>query len=330
MRCGKAAPPPRPSSPPSEPRFMKRALLVMHYGTPKSIPDVLPYYTHIRRGRPPEPEQLKDLVDRYESIGGPSPLTAISEGQARLLGEGLKRRGIDVPVYIGTKHTNPFVAEAVHDMAMDEIDEAVGVVLAPHFSTFSIAAYRKYALDARDRDRAGMTLEIVERWGTLPALIDALADRVNAQMEGWNPEETLVIFSAHSLPEKIMGQGDPYVEELMETSRLVAERTGVPHWTFAFQSASQTGEPWLGPDILDVITKHAPKYKNVIACTVGFVADHLEVLFDLGIEARDRCAEHGLNFRRAETIGEDEGVMDALAGVVAERYTRAEALAGNP
>ncbi|RYG23456.1 ferrochelatase [bacterium] len=296
---------------------MKRGLLVMHYGTPSSIEDVLPYYTHIRRGRPPAPEQLKDLVDRYEAIGGPSPLTKISEDQAAAIGEGLKARGVDAKVYIGTKHTTPFVADAVRQMAADGVDEAVGVVLAPHFSTYSIAAYRKYAEEAKPES---MKLDIVERWGTLPALIEGLAARVSEQMQGWNPEETLVIFSAHSLPEKIVANGDPYKDELLETSRLVAEKSGVPHWTFAFQSASQTGEPWLGPDILDVISENAKDYKNVIACTVGFVSDHLEVLYDLGIEARDRCNELGLNFRRAATIGADPKIMDALAAVAAEHF----------
>lgn len=292
-------------------------LLVMHYGTPASMEDVLPYYTHIRRGRVPSEEQLKDLTERYEAIGGPSPLTAISERQAALIGEALNHRGIETKVYIGTKHAPPFVADAVRQMAEDGIDEAVGVVLAPHFSTFSIAAYKKYAFEARDQHRPEMKLEIVERWGTMPEFIHALADRVTEQMGDWEPGETLVIFSAHSLPEKIVAAGDPYQDELLETSQLVAEVAGVLHWTFAFQSASQTGEPWLGPDILDVIAERAPEFKNVIACTVGFVSDHLEVLYDLGIEARDKCAELGLNFRRARTINDDVKVMDALADLAA-------------
>lgn len=296
----------------------KIGLLVMHYGTPASMEDVLPYYTHIRRGRPPAPEQLQDLVDRYEAIGGPSPLTKISEDQAKGIQEGLHRRGIPAEVYIGTKHTHPFVAEAVERMAADGVERAVGIVLAPHFSTFSIAAYRKYALEARDAAKPEMTLPIVERWGTLPELIDALASRVQDQLQGWDPNETLVIFSAHSLPEKIVASGDPYRDELLETSRLVAEKSGVPHWTFAFQSASQTGEPWLGPDILEVIEERGREFKNVIACTVGFVSDHLEVLYDLGIEARDKCAELDLNFRRAATINADPKVMDALAGLCAD------------
>lgn len=293
----------------------KIGLLVMHYGTPATIDDVLPYYTHIRRGRVPPDDLLQDLIDRYQAIGGPSPLTAISQRQAELIQEGLHRRGIPARLYIGTKHTTPFVADAVAEMAKDGIERAVGVVLAPHFSTYSIAAYKKYAFDAKPET---MSLAVVERWGTLPEFIQGLADRVNAQLDGWNPQETLVIFSAHSLPEKIVANGDPYQGELLETSRLVAEQAGVPHWTFAFQSASNTGEPWLGPDILEVIEERKGEFKNVVACTVGFVADHLEVLYDLGIEARDKCAELGLNFRRAEVLNEDEHVLDALAAVCAE------------
>jgi len=300
----------------------KKALLVMHYGTPKSIDDVLPYYTHIRRGRPPEPAALQDLIDRYQSIGGPSPLTKISEDQAKAIQAGLTRRGIETTLYVGAKHTHPFVGEAVEQMAADGITDAVGVVLAPHYSSFSIAAYRHYALDARDLHGPSVKIEFVERWGTLPALIDGLSDRVKVQLDGWNPEETLVIFSAHSLPQRIMAEGDPYPEELMETSKLVADKLEIPHWTFAFQSASTTGEPWLGPDILDVISLNASQYKNIVCCTVGFVSDHLEVLYDLGIEARDRCAELGLNFRRVDTINADEKIMDAVAGLAADLFPK--------
>lgn len=297
-----------------------KALLVMHYGTPKSIDDVLPYYTHIRRGRPPTPEALQDLVDRYQAIGGPSPLTKISEDQAALIQAGLAKRGIDAKLFVGAKHTHPFVGEAVEQMAAEGISEVVGLVLAPHYSSFSIASYRDYAEKARDQHAPSMSLKFIERWGTLPALIDGLSDRVAVKLDGWDMDETLVIFSAHSLPQRIMAEGDPYPEELMETSRLVADKLEIPHWTFAYQSASTTGEPWLGPDILDVIATNAGLYKNVLCCTVGFVSDHLEVLYDLGIEARDKCAELSLNFRRVDTINADETIMDALAGLAADLY----------
>jgi len=293
-------------------------LLVMHYGTPASLDEVLPYYTHIRHGRPPSEEALQDLVDRYKAIGGPSPLAHISERQAELIQRGLSRRGIETKLYVGAKHTHPFIEESVAQMAADGIEKAVAVVLAPQYSSFSVVAYKRYIDKGLAEHAPNMAIEVVERWGTLPELIAGLAARVTKQMEGWNRAETLVIFSAHSLPEKIMAAGDPYKEELLETSRLVAEKAGIAHWTFGFQSASSTGEPWLGPDILDVIDDNASSFKNVIACTVGFVSDHLEVLYDLGIEAREQCEELGLGFRRADTIGEDAAVMDGLAGIAAE------------
>ncbi|HEY3781476.1 MAG TPA: ferrochelatase [Fimbriimonadaceae bacterium] len=295
----------------------KLGLLVMHYGTPASLDAVEPYYTHIRRGRPPTPEQLENLVSRYKAIGGPSPLTEVSEKQAQLIQKGFEKRGYPVKLYVGAKHTHPFVAESVDQMVKDGIQKAVGMVLAPHFSTYSIAAYKHYALEARAKLGSHIKLCFLERWGTLPALITALAKRVEKQLEGWDRNDTLVIFSAHSLPEKILAEGDTYKMELLETAELVANKAKIPHWTFAFQSASATGEPWLGPDILDVLEKTAQekKYKNVVSCTVGFVSDHLEVRYDLGIEAKEKCAERGLNFRLADCINADEPVMDAVAAL---------------
>lgn len=292
----------------------------MHYGTPASIDEVLPYYTHIRRGRPPTDEQLQDLVDRYEAIGGPSPLNEISRRQAEGIQRGVRARGIDTSLYIGAKHATPFVGEAVQAMVNDGIDEAIGVVLAPHYSRTSVGAYKGYAAEAQGPN---LRLGFVDRWGTLPALIRALADRVQNAAEGLNLDRTLVIFSAHSLPERAVADGDPYQAELLETSRLVAEQAQIPHWTFGFQSASSTGEPWIGPDVLEVISDQAAgKYEAVIACTVGFVSDHLEVLYDLGIEAKQAAEQCGLTFRRAECINDDPAVMDAIAGLVADRFAR--------
>jgi len=152
-----------------------------------------------------------------------------------------------------------------------------------------------------------------------------LADRVSEQMDGWDPTETLVIFSAHSLPMRALAAGDPYPDELMETSKLVVDKLGIPRWTFAYQSASTTGEPWLGPDILEVIERQAAgKFKHVLSCTVGFVSDHLEVLYDLGIETRNHCEKLGLDFRVARVINADEVVMDALAEQLTPLYATME------
>lgn len=300
---------------------MKKALLVMHYGTPASMDEVLPYYTHIRRGNPPSEEQLEDLKSRYLAIGGPSPLNDISHRQAEAIRRGLARRGIEAALYIGQKHAHPFIEEVVEQMAYDGVEEAVGVVLAPHYSRTSVGAYTKYAKDARDKFAPKMKLEVVERWGVMPELIEGIQSRVLKAAEGLNLDETLVIFSAHSLPERAVAGGDPYQAELIETSRLAAEKAGLPHWTFGFQSASSTGEPWIGPDVLDVIREQAiGKYKAVLCCTVGFVSDHLEVLYDLGIEARQEVEAAGLAYRQAACINDDPQVMDALAGVAAALY----------
>lgn len=298
----------------------KLGLLVMHYGTPSSIEEVLPYYTHIRRGRTPPQDLYDDLVRRYEAIGGPSPLTKISEDQAAIIQKGLINRGFPVQLYIGCKHTHPFVSEAVEQMAKDGIDEAVAIVLAPHYSSYSIESYKKYAFEARDQVKPAMKLSMIERWGMMPEYIEALRQRLADQLTGLNLDETLVIFSAHSLPMKIMSTGDPYVSELLDTSRRVAEACGIPHWEFAFQSASTTGEPWLGPDILEVIEAKKSEYKNIVSCTVGFVSDHLEVLYDLGIETREKCAELGLNFRLCEVLNVDIPCLDALAGRLSELF----------
>ncbi len=298
----------------------------MHYGTPASLEEVLPYYTHIRRGRPPTPELLDDLVSRYRAIGGPSPLAKISQDQADLILEGLKRRGIEAKLYIGAKHAHPFVAEAVEEMANDGIDRAVGIVLAPHYSSYSVAAYSQYAFEARDNFRPTMDLKLVQRWGNLPAYIHALSRRLKTQIEGLDLSKTLVLFSAHSLPVRIMAEGDPYVAELHETSQLVAEELKIPNWKFAFQSASQTGEPWLGPDILEVIEENKNQYTTMVSCTVGFVSDHLEVLYDLGIETKDKCKELGLDFRLASVINADPSVMDGLADLCASELLATQTL----
>jgi len=295
-------------------------LLVMHYGTPASLNDVLPYYTHIRGGRPPTKDLLDDLVSRYKSIGGPSPLTEISQRQAELIQAGLHNRGISARLYVGAKHTHPFIAEAIEIMVSDGIQNAVGIVLAPHFSTYSVASYQKYALEALDKLNADMKFKMLERWGDLPEFIDALGTRLQTALSGLVLDETLVIFSAHSLPAKILETGDPYKSELLATSELVAKATAIPHWTFAFQSASTTGEPWLGPDVLDAIESNKGKYKNIVSCTVGFISDHLEVLYDLGVEAREKCKDLGLNFKLCEVINGDEKVFDALAEKLADLY----------
>lgn len=292
-------------------------VLLMAYGTPRTLEEVEPYYTHIRRGKPPSPEQLQDLIRRYEAIGGVSPLNEITIRQVQAIERELRRRGWNGRVYVGMKHWHPFIAEAVEQMAKDGVQRAVGVVLAPHYSRISIGGYIDYAVRARDEMAPGMELRFVERWGNHPRFIEAVAGKVQQAMSGWRAEETMVIFSAHSLPQRIHQWGDPYERELMDSAQLVAQRLGLPYWTFAYQSASATGEPWLGPDILERIEEIASdsSQRQVLCCAIGFVADHLEVLYDLDIEARQKCESLGLSYRRAPLLNDDHLLAEAVADV---------------
>jgi protoporphyrin/coproporphyrin ferrochelatase len=273
----------------------------MAYGSPERLDDVPAYYADIRGGRPIPPERLEDLVARYRRLGieQGSPLNAITE-QTRAA---LERR-LDVPVYTGMKHWTPRIAEAVERALEAGADTIVGLVLAPHYSPLSIGGYRRQLEEAL----AGRAdLQFVERWGTEPGFVALLADRVRGT-------DAHVVFTAHSLP--VEGSGD-YADELLETSRLVAEQAAVRDWSFSFQSESATGVPWLGPDILDHLSDLAQKgVEQVLVCPVGFVADHLEIRWDLDVEAADRAVELGLDFARIEMPNVDPAFVEVLAGLV--------------
>lgn len=296
-------------------------VLVMAYGTPRTLEEVEPYYTHIRRGKPPSSEQLQDLLRRYEAIGGVSPLNAITVKQVQAVEAALRGRGWNGRVYLGMKHWHPFIAETVAQMAEDGVRRAIGVVLAPHYSRLSIGGYMDYALQARERVAPAMEMRFVERWGSHPLFIDAIARKMQESMRGWRPEQTMVVFSAHSLPARIHQWGDPYERELLDSAQLVAQKVGIPHWTFAYQSASSTGEPWLGPDILERLEEIAGErtFTRVLCCPIGFVADHLEVLYDLDVEARQRCERLGLEYRRTASLNDDPLMAEAIADVVLQK-----------
>jgi protoporphyrin/coproporphyrin ferrochelatase len=273
----------------------------MAYGSPERLDDVPAYYADIRGGRPIPPERLDDLVERYRRLGidQGSPLNAITEETRAAL-----ERRLEVPVYTGMKHWTPRIAQAVECALDGGADTIVGLVLAPHYSPLSIGGYRRQLEEAL----AGRAdLQFVERWGTEPGFIALLADRVGGT-------EAHVVFTAHSLP--VEGSGD-YANELLETSRLVAEQAAVEDWSFSFQSESPTGVPWLGPDILDHLSALAQKgVERVLVCPVGFVADHLEIKWDLDVEAADRAGELGLDLARIEMPNADPAFVDVLAALV--------------
>ena len=284
---------------------MSAAVVLMAYGSPERIADVPAYYRDIRGGRPIKPELLEDLVERYRRLGieEGSPLNAITEETRAAL----ERELGDIPVFTGMKHWTPRIADASRAAVASGADTIVGLVLAPHYSVLSIAGYREQ-LEAAVAGQA--ELEFVESWHDEPGFVDLLADRVRGA-------DAHVVFTAHSLPARILELSDPYKDQLLETSRLVAERAGLSSWSFSFQSESATGEPWLGPDILDHLADlQADGVHDVLVCPVGFVADHLEIRWDLDHEAAEKAEELGLGFRRIEMPNAEPAFVHVLAGLV--------------
>jgi protoporphyrin/coproporphyrin ferrochelatase len=281
---------------------MSEAVVLMAYGSPERLADVPAYYADIRGGRPIKPEHLDDLVERYRRLGieDESPLNAITE-QTRAA---LERELGDMPVFTGMKHWTPRIADAAERALESGADTVVGLVLAPHWSELSIAGYREQ-LDSALGGRA--ELAFVDSWHDEPSFVDLLADRVRGT-------GAHVVFTAHSLPARA---AVVYREQLLETAQLVAERAGLEDWSFSFQSESPTGEPWLGPDILDHLEDlHARGVRKVLVCPVGFVADHLEIRWDLDHEAAEKAQELGLELARIEMPNADPRFINVLSGLV--------------
>ncbi len=283
---------------------MKQAVVLMAYGSPERLADVPAYYADIRGGRPIAPEHLADLVERYRRLGveGSSPLNAITEETRAALEDEL-----GLPVFTGMKHWTPRIADAADRAISSGAEQIAGLVLAPHYSALSIAGYREQLEDALD-GRA--ELRFVESWHDEPGFVELLADRVRGT-------GAHVVFTAHSLPERILAAGDPYRDELVETSRLVAKAADLGSWSFSFQSESPTGEPWLGPDILDHLESlQRQGVERVLVCPVGFVSDHLEIRWDLDVEAREKAAELGLRLDRIDMPNADPRFVRTLGEIV--------------
>jgi len=277
----------------------------MAYGSPERLADVPAYYADIRGGRPIRRELLDDLVERYRALGieDESPLNAITEHTRAAL----ERELGDVPVFTGMKHWTPRISDAAERALATGTGTVVGLVLAPHYSSLSIAGYRQQLADAL---RGRSELRFVDSWHDEPGFVEFLADRVRGT-------EAHVVFTAHSLPARILEEGDPYKDQLLETSQLVAERAALRDWSFSFQSESPTGEPWLGPDILDHLEDlHRRGVRDVLICPVGFVADHLEIRWDLDHEAREQAGELGMRFARIEMPNAEPAFVEVLAGLV--------------
>jgi ferrochelatase len=286
----------------------KVAVVLMAYGSPERLADVPAYYADIRGGRPIRPELLDDLVDRYRRLGieDSSPLNAITEETRAALERELDG---EIPVFTGMKHWTPRIADAAEQALAAGAETVVGLVLAPHYSRLSIGGY-KGQLARAIADRAHLVF--VDDWHDDEAFVALLASRID-------DTDAHVVFTAHSLPARILAEGDPYKQQLLETSRLVADRAGLDDdkWSFSFQSESPTGEPWLGPDILDHLDElHDRGVDNVLVCPVGFVTDHLEIRWDLDHEAGEKAHMLGMDFARIDMPNADPAFIAALAGIV--------------
>lgn len=297
----------------------KTGVLVMAYGTATGPDDVEAYYTHIRHGRPPEPEALKELQDRYEMIGG-SPLLGITQAQADGIAAALEESHPgEFTVAMGQKHSAPFIEDAVAELLDRGVERIVGIVLAPHFSTMSIAQYRSRAEEAAAG--AGVPVRVVESWHEEPGYLDFLNRAITeafAELPEDARESVELAVTAHSLPVAILERGDIYVEELEKSRDNLAGRPEFAGTTLAWQSAGRTEAEWIGPDICDIMPGLKEQGRTaVVVCAAGFVSDHLEVKFDIDYEAQEAAKEAGIALTRTAMPNDDPAFCATLAGILA-------------
>lgn len=290
------------------------AVLLLAYGAPRSLDEVEPYLLDVRGGRPAPPELVEELRARYAAIGGQSPLLERTRQQATALS---RRLGNGTPVLVGMRHWHPYIRDALADAARRGVSRAVALALAPHYSRLSIGAYQQKV----DEARGSMEVAFVSHWFDHPRFLDAVAQRVTDALRRFPPEvrdRVPIVFTAHSLPERILADRDPYPEQLHATVNGVMARlpSGNPH-RFAFQSAGRSSEPWLGPEAGTVIDELAAQgERNLLICPVGFVTDHLEVLYDVDIDYRRRARALGVRLERTESLNAHPLLIEALAELV--------------
>ncbi|RYL95652.1 ferrochelatase [Sporolactobacillus sp. THM7-4] len=301
-------------------------LLVMAYGTPYRKEDIIPYYTAIRHGRRPDDEQIEDLTRRYQAIGGSSPLAELTRQQAALLEKRLNERETQhsFKAYLGLKYIHPFIEDAVQEIHEDGIEQAVALVLAPHYSRFSVQSYSDRAV-AQAEKAGGPRILPVQSWYREPGFIGYWVRQIKKTLEQIpesGRDETVVIFSAHSLPKKILNNGDPYPDQVRETAEEIVRSAGIRHYAEAWQSAGKTPDPWIGPDVLDKIRelRSVDGYRNFIFCPIGFVSEHLEVLYDNDLECRSLVEKLGGKYYRPPMPDTDPQFLDALASSVMKTF----------
>ncbi len=287
----------------------------MAYGSPDSLNEVGPYLSQVRGGREPTPEAVRRLREKYRRVGGRTPLLRITLAQAKGLEEELRAQNLRATVYVGMKHWHPFIEETVLEIVKNGATSIIGIALAPHYSRLSIGGYEDQVVRGLVEQESKIPFTMVKSWHKEEPLIRALSKRVAeglGKME--DPQNATVLFTAHSLPKNAVALDDPYHNQLLETSKLVASSAGVKHWDFAFQSAGEPKDTWLGPQIREQTAMLARDgFREILVCPVGFVSDHLEILYDVDIEARQYAQSLGVDLRRTASLNDDPEFIDALA-----------------
>lgn len=293
--------------------------LIMAYGGPSSLQEIPGYLADIRSGRVTTPAVLEEITHNYRQIGGKSPLLDITRRQVEAIQEAL---GESFSCYLGMRHWAPWIEDTIRDMLDDGVDRAVSLVLAPHFSQMSVARYQEKIARGLEMYRGHIDFEHITSYHNAPKYVQALAQRVRAGLERWpasQRDEVHVIFSAHSLPKRILDTGDPYDKQLRETARLVAAAAGLPdeRWSWSYQSAGRTSEPWLGPQLDEHIRALAERgTTEAISIPVGFVSDHVEILYDIDIQAQEVAQKHGIRLERPSALNTDPLFIEQLAELI--------------
>lgn len=298
-------------------------VLLMAYGSPERVEDIEPYFTHIRGGRRPSPQEIESLRERYLAIGGKSPLLAITTSTAAKL---QTRLGGGYKVYAGMKHWHPYVGEVIHQILSDGIGDLVAIALAPHYSKMSIGSYQEAVKSANLAIGNAISVKFVDEWYENPNFLKAWKNRIERSLsekfKDHSRQDLFVLFTAHSLPERILSWGDPYKPQLFETADKLASMLPLKksQYAFAFQSAGHTSEPWLGPDILAKLRELGESgCKEILIAPIGFVCDHLEVLYDIDVEAMQLAKEVGIHLERTESLNDSDEFVEVLASIVSSR-----------
>src|SRR5208283_2749785 len=293
-------------------------VLLLAHGAPDKLEDIPEFLRNVREGRPLPEAAVREIVRRYNLIGGGSPLLRLTVLQAEALAKLIAH-----PVYVGMRNWKPFIPEAVRRLSDDGVERLVAVCLAPQNSRTSIGLYRKYLLDAVEQVRPGLVIDFVESYHDHPGLIEAFRERAEAAILTARDETggpVPVIFTAHSVPERTIADGDPYEQQVRETAARVAAAAGLSDYRQAFQSQGMTAEKWIGPTVESQIDELAAAgFKNVLLVPVGFVSDHVEILYDIDVLFRDYGKALGVSVRRSESLNASPKFATALASLVAAR-----------